>query len=95
MNKTELVNFIAEEAGVKKVVASEVLDAVLKGLSSSLVKGETVTLVGFGSFAVRKRAARKGRNPKTGTEIKIPSSVVPIFRPGTKLKEDVKKAKIK
>lgn len=89
MTKKELVQNIAEEAGISKTVAEKALNAVIDGITDALSNREKVTFVGFGTFSVTKRPARKGRNPKTGKEIKIPASVVPKFKPGKSLKEAV------
>ena len=89
MNKSELVDFIAGEAEISKAAAGRALDAVTTAVKKTLKKGGTVTLVGFGTFSVGKRAARIGRNPQTGAEIKIKATKVPKFRPGKALKEAV------
>ncbi len=89
MNKSELVDFIAGEAEISKAAAGRALDAVTTAVKKTLKKGDTVTLVGFGTFSVGKRAARVGRNPQTGAEIKIKAAKVPKFRPGKALKEAV------
>ena len=89
MNKSELVDFIAGEAEISKAAAGRALDAVTTAVKKTLKKGGTVTLVGFGTFSVGKRAARVGRNPKTGAEIKIKAAKVPKFRPGKALKDAV------
>ncbi len=87
MNKTELINHIAESAEISKAAAGRALDAMIDGVKTTLKKGGDVTLVGFGTFAVGKRAARSGRNPRTGDTIKIKAAKVPKFRPGKALKE--------
>lgn len=89
MNKLDLVNAISKETGVSKKVADQALAAVLDSIKESLKKGEKVSLVGFGTFETRKRAARKGRNPQTGKEMKIAAKTVPAFRPGKALKDSV------
>ena len=89
MNKAELINAIAEEAGLTKVDAKKALEAVVKGVSDALVAGDKVSLVGFGTFAVRERAARTGRNPQTGETIQIASAKIPSFKPGKALKDSV------
>ena len=89
MNKSELVDFIAGEAEISKAAAGRALDAVTTAVNKTLKKGGTVTLVGFGTFSVGKRAARVGRNPQTGAEIKIKAAKVPKFRPGKALKDAV------
>ncbi|ABB16076.1 MULTISPECIES: HU family DNA-binding protein [Carboxydothermus] len=89
MNKAELVSVIAEKAEMTKKDAEKALNAVLAAIEEALKKGEKVQLVGFGTFEVRERAARKGRNPQTGQEIEIPASKVPVFKPGKLLKEKI------
>ncbi len=91
MNKAELVDAIASKTGSSKKAAEASLNATIEAISASLKKGDKVQLVGFGSFEVRKRAARKGRNPQTGAEIKIPASKAPVFKAGKALKETVNK----
>lgn len=87
MNKSDLIDFIADNAELSKVSASRALEAVLTGISSALSKGDIVTLVGFGTFSVRKRAAHVGRNPKTGEMIHIKAAKIPGFKAGTILKK--------
>jgi DNA-binding protein HU-beta len=87
MNKTELIDHIAQEADISKAAAGRALDAVIGGVKGTLKKGGSVTLVGFGTFAVGKRTARTGRNPRTGDAIKIKAAKVPKFRPGKALKD--------
>ena len=87
MNKTELINHIAYEADISKAAAARALDAVTDAITRTLKKGDTVALVGFGTFAVSKRKAREGRNPQTGEAIKIAACKVPKFTPGKALKE--------
>ena len=89
MNKSELVDFIAAEAEISKAAAGRALDAVTTAVKKTLKKGDSVTLVGFGTFSVGKRAARVGRNPQTGAEIKIKAAKVPKFKPGKGLKDAV------
>lgn len=89
MNKAELVAAVAEKANVTKKAAEESVNAFVEVVTEELVKGEKVQLVGFGSFEVRKRAARKGRNPQSGEEIKIPASKAPVFKAGKALKDTV------
>ncbi|MCF6776932.1 HU family DNA-binding protein [Thiotrichales bacterium 19X7-9] len=89
MNKSELVTAISKEADVTKEVAQRVLDATVTSITSSLKKGDQVSLVGFGSFQVRKRAARQGRNPKTGQPMTIAASKSPVFKAGKGLKDAV------
>lgn len=87
MNKEELVKEIAKKAKVSQKEATEVLGAVLDTIEKTVAKGKKVTLVGFGTFEARKRAARTGRNPQTGSEIKIAAKTVPAFSAGKKFKE--------
>ena len=91
MNKAELVAAIAAKTGETKKAAEETVNAFVSVVTGALKKGDKVQLVGFGSFEVRKRAARKGRNPQTKEEIKIPASKAPVFRAGKQLKELVNK----
>ncbi|AQX19531.1 MULTISPECIES: HU family DNA-binding protein [Bartonella] len=91
MNKSELVNSIAEKAGVSKAQAGSILDAFIASVTEALASGGDVRLPGFGSFEVSKRAATKGRNPSTGVEIHIPARSVPKFSAGKSLKEAVNK----
>ncbi len=87
MNKSDLVAAMAAKTGDTKKCAEETLNAFVDVVTEALVKGEKVQLVGFGSFEVRKRAARKGRNPQTKEEIKIPASKAPVFKAGKALKD--------
>ena len=87
MNKSDLVAAMAAKTGDTKKSAEETLNAFIDVVTEALVKGEKVQLVGFGSFEVRKRAARKGRNPQTKEEIKIPASKAPVFKAGKALKD--------
>ena len=89
MNKTELTDAVAEAAGMTKADASKALDAVLGSVTAALAKGEQISLIGFGTFLVRDRAARTGRNPQTGAEIQIAAAKVPAFKPGKALKDAV------
>jgi len=82
MNKTELVASIAEKAGVTKKEALKVVNAFLSVVSETVHTGKDVRIVGFGSFKVRRRAARTGRNPRTGKSIRIPAKTVTMFKPG-------------
>ena len=91
MNKGELIAKIAEESKLTKKAAEAALDAFISSVEGALAKGEKVQLVGFGTFEVRQRAARKGRNPQTKAEIKIPASKAPVFKAGKALKETVNK----
>jgi DNA-binding protein HU-beta len=87
MNKAELVAAVAAKTGETKKSAEEAVNAFVDVITESLTKGDKVQLVGFGSFEVRKRAARKGRNPQTKEEIKIPASKAPVFKAGKALKD--------
>ena len=87
MNKTELIDAIAKDADISKAAAGRALDATVDAVQQALKKGEMVTLVGFGTFYVGKRAARNGRNPQTGATIKIKAAKVPKFRAGKSLKD--------
>ena len=89
MNKEELVQEISKKAKVTQKDAAEVLGALIETIEASVSKGQKVTLVGFGTFESRKRAARTGRNPQTGAEIKIAAKTVPVFSAGKKFKEIV------
>jgi len=89
VTKGELVNHIASEAGVSKSAAEKALKALTDGVARALKKGDKVSLVGFGTFDVSKRAARKGRNPQTGAVIQIKASNVPRFKAGKSLKDAV------
>ena len=90
MNKTELVEAIAKTAGLTKADANRAVRAAIEVITKALKKGDAVQITGFGTFAVAKRAARKGRNPATGKEIKIPASKAPKFKAGALLKKAVK-----
>ena len=91
MNKAELIAAIAAKTGDTKKSAEEAVNAFVSVVTDSLKKGDKVQLVGFGSFEARKRAARKGRNPQTKEDIKIPASKAPVFKAGKALKEVVNK----
>ena len=93
MNKAELVAAIAAKTGETKKAAEETVNAFVDVVTEALKKGDKVQLVGFGSFEVRKRAARKGRNPQTKQEIKIPASKAPVFKAGKALKNTVNNKK--
>ena len=95
MNKSELVDAVATKTGLTKVQASEAVDAVLGSVQDALKDGLTVGLVGFGTFSVADRAARTGRNPRTGDEIQIPAARLPKFKPGKGLKDAVAVVKAK
>lgn len=90
MNRVELVASIAEKSGITKKDAEAVLSATIESIAGALKKGDKVQLVGFGTFEVRARAARKGRNPSTGKEITIPAAKIPAFKAGKALKDAVK-----
>ncbi|HOH99233.1 MAG TPA: HU family DNA-binding protein [Bacteroidales bacterium] len=90
MNKAELIEAMASESKMTKADAKKALDAFVSATTKALKKGDRVALVGFGSFAVAKRAARKGRNPQTGKEIKIAAKKVVKFKPGADLAKKVK-----
>jgi DNA-binding protein HU-beta len=94
MNKTELVDIIATEADLSKAAASRALDAALNAIASALKKEDNVALLGFGTFTVRERAAREGRNPRTGDIIKIKATKVPSFKAGRALKETVNNSEV-
>ena len=82
MNKSELIDHVAESADIPKATAARAVDAAIAGITGSLSNGESVALVGFGTFLVRERAARAGRNPKTGEAIQIAAAKVPAFKAG-------------
>jgi DNA-binding protein HU-beta len=90
MNKQMLVDMLADKSGMTKKAAGEALDAVLDAIVDALKRGEKVTITGFGTFEVRSRKARTGRNPQTGEEITIPARNVAAFRAGKNLKEAVR-----
>ena len=87
MNKQELIEQIAKEADITKAAAAKVIDAFTDRVTAALKGGDTVTLIGFGTFTVSERAARTGRNPQTGKELKISARKAPGFRPGKALKD--------
>jgi DNA-binding protein HU-beta len=89
MSKQELVNHVAESTGLSKKDAEAALSSIVDGIKSSLKKGDSVTLVGFGTFSVSHRNARTGRNPQTGATIQISARKVPVFKAGKGLKETV------
>lgn len=89
-NKAELVERVAAKTGLTKKDVSATVDALFDVVQEALKKGEKVQVIGFGNFEVRERAARKGRNPQTGEDIKIAASKVPAFKPGKALKDAVK-----
>ncbi|MFP4648820.1 MAG: HU family DNA-binding protein [Halorhodospira sp.] len=89
MNKSELIEAVADSADLSKAAASRAVDAMVESVTEALREGDQVTLVGFGTFTVRDRAARTGRNPRTGETIQIPASKVPGFKPGKALKDAI------
>jgi len=89
MTKNELVDVVAVEANISKAAAARALDAAIGGIQTAVAKGETVRLVGFGTFDISSRKARTGRNPKTKEAIEIPASKAPRFRPGSTFKAAV------
>ena len=90
MNKPDLVNAISEKTGLNKRDSERVLNAFVESIGEALAKGEKVSLVGFGTFEVRTRQARTGRNPRTGQTLTIPAAKVPAFKPGKQLRDLVK-----
>jgi len=89
MNKSELIDAVAEAAGLSKADSTRAFDAVIDAITNAMKGGDQVSIVGFGSFLVRERSARTGRNPQTGAEIQIKAAKVPAFKPGKALKEAV------
>ena len=89
MNKTELIAVAAEQAGLSKKDTEKALAAMLDTITAALASGEKVSLVGFGTFEVKERAARTGKNPATGATIEIPASKAPAFKPGKAFKDSV------
>ncbi|MDT0293094.1 HU family DNA-binding protein [Mesonia ostreae] len=89
MNKTNLIDSMAEDAGISKAAAKKALESFLENVEGSLKKGDRVSLVGFGSWSVTKRAAREGRNPQTGKTIKIAAKNVVKFKAGSDLQKSV------
>ncbi len=90
MNKAQLIDAVAEKSDLTKAQAARAVDAVIEAITETLKQGEQVSLIGFGTFLVRERAARTGRDPRTGATINIPAAKVPAFRPGKALKDAVK-----
>ncbi len=90
MNKSELIEAVAASADLSKADAARAVDGMMAAITKTLKKGDSVSLVGFGSFSVRDRAARTGRNPQTGEEIKIEASKQPVFKAGKALKDAIK-----
>ncbi|MBK7043460.1 MAG: HU family DNA-binding protein [Rhodanobacteraceae bacterium] len=89
MNKADIISSIADHAELSKADSGRALDAMIEVVKKALKKGDSVSLVGFGTFAVRKRAARTGRNPRTGATIKIKASKIPAFKAGKALKDAI------
>jgi DNA-binding protein HU-beta len=89
MNKAELIDAVADDADISKAAAGRAVDAFVAAVTKALKGGDAVTLVGFGTFSVRERAARSGRNPRTGANIKISASSNPVFKAGKALKDAV------
>jgi DNA-binding protein HU-beta len=90
MTKAQIIDGVASGANISKTAAANAIDSFIKAVTKALKRGERVTLVGFGTFSVTKRKARRGRNPKTGAEIKIPASKAPKFTAGKALKSAIK-----
>ncbi|MBS3887042.1 MAG: HU family DNA-binding protein [Dethiobacter sp.] len=90
MNKSELISVVAEKAGLTKKDTEKVVNEVFEGISAALAQGDKVQIIGFGTFDVRERKAREGRNPATGDAITIPAVKVPVFKAGKALKDNVK-----
>ena len=90
MNKAELISEVSEKVGITKKEIGNIVDATMEAIRKALSKGEKVTLVGFGTFQIIERKARRGRNPQTGEELQIPAKKVPKFRAGKALREKVK-----
>ncbi|HHY41591.1 MAG TPA: HU family DNA-binding protein [Thermoanaerobacterales bacterium] len=91
MNKAELISVMAEKSGLTKKDTEKALNSFIEAVEEALVNGDKVQLVGFGTFEVRERSARKGRNPQTGEEIDIPAASVPAFKAGKALKDSINK----
>lgn len=89
MNKSDLINAIVEESGLTKADAGRALDATISSVSSALKSGDSISLIGFGTFSVKERSARTGRNPQTGETIQIKASKIPSFKAGKTLKDSV------
>ena len=90
MNRTELIDKVAKESALNKAAAEQVVNSVFSAIAEAMKSGDKVTLVGFGTFSVSERAAREGRNPKSGETITIPAKKVVKFKAGSKLTESVK-----
>ncbi|RKZ87732.1 MAG: DNA-binding protein HU [Candidatus Parabeggiatoa sp. nov. 1] len=89
MNKSELIQAVADSTELPKATAGKAVDAIIENIKNSLADGDPVTLVGFGTFTVRERAARVGRNPRTGERLDIKAANVPVFKPGKAFKDAV------
>ena len=89
MNKTELIEAMAESADISKAAANRALEGMVEAITNAVKSGDTVSIIGFGTFSVRERAARTGRNPKTGAEIQIAASKSPAFKAGKAFKDAV------
>ncbi|HEB92113.1 MAG TPA: HU family DNA-binding protein [Gammaproteobacteria bacterium] len=89
MNKSELIDAVAESADISKAAASRAVDGMVSAITSTLQNGDQVSLIGFGTFLVKDRAARTGRNPRTGEAIEIPAAKNPVFKAGKALKDAV------
>lgn len=89
MNKTELIEAMADSADISKAAAGRALEGMIDAIAAAVKAGDTVSVIGFGSFTLRERAARTGRNPKTGAEIQIPASKAPAFKAGKAFKDAV------
>ncbi|MDN3519330.1 HU family DNA-binding protein [Aquisalimonas lutea] len=89
MNKSELIEAVAQNADLSKAAAGRAVDAMVEAVTNALKENDSVSLVGFGTFSVRERAARSGRNPRTGATINIPATKVPSFKAGKALKDAV------
>ena len=92
MNKSELIEHIARQADISKAAATRALEAVIGGVKTTLKKGGSVSIVGFGTFAVTKRAARTGRNPRTGAHVSVDKKSVPFFKTGKEMRERLNRA---
>jgi len=90
MNKSDLIEAVAEAADISKAAAGRAVEGMTDAIAAALKSGDTVSLIGFGTFAVKERAARSGRNPKTGENIAIPASKTPTFKAGKALKDSIK-----
>jgi DNA-binding protein HU-beta len=89
MNKTELIEAMADSADISKAAAGRALEGMVEAITNTVKSGDTVSVIGFGTFSLRERAARTGRNPKTGAEIQIPASKSPAFKAGKAFKDAV------